>query len=215
MAARDAESGEALSDVDVRNEVVTLFLAGHETTALLLTWGFTLLGRHPEIVQRLREEVASVVGDRAPSMDDCQRLTYMRQTIDEILRLRSPTWTVARDAQKADEISGFRVRPGDIVMPMNYLTHRHPEFWPDPERFDPLRFTPEAARLRPRAAYYPFSTGPRMCIGNTFSIVEAQVILTLLLQRTEFSLATDAETKMVAGVTMRPGAPVPLRIKFK
>jgi cytochrome P450 len=201
--------------VDLRDEVITLFLAGHETTALLLTWGFTLLGRNPQVVEKLRAEVARELQDRAPSYDDCQRLTYMRQTIDEILRLRSPTWTVGRDTLSDAELGGFRIRRGDMVLPVNYLTHRHPEFWPDPERFDPERFAPELAATRPRTAYFPFSAGPRICIGNTFALVEAQVVLTRLLQRSEFELATDQAVPPIAGITLRPGAPVPVRFKLK
>ncbi|HSP81983.1 MAG TPA: cytochrome P450, partial [Myxococcaceae bacterium] len=142
LDARDADTGEGLSDKELRDEVITLFLAGHETTALMLTWGFTLLGEHPEVVRRMREEVERELGGREPTAEDLPKLAYVRQVIDEILRLRSPTWTVARDVVEDDVILGHRVCAGERVLPVSYLTHRHPDFWDEPQRFDPDRFSP-------------------------------------------------------------------------
>jgi len=215
LAARDEDTGQALENVDVRNEVITLFLAGHETTALLLTWGFTLLGKAPDVVARMREEIQRVVGDRVPTMDDCYNLTYVRQVVDEILRLRSPVWTVARDAVGEDDLGGFKVLKDDVVMPVSFLTHRHPEFWPNPDKFDPENFSPERSKGRPRGAYYPFSIGPRICIGKEFSLVEAVVVLVLLFQRAEFSLASQEEVGLVPMVTLRPAGPVHVNLKWK
>lgn len=215
IAARDADTGEALRDEEIRNEVVTLFVAGHETTALALSWGFALLGHAPEVVARMRDEVRSVLGDRPPTAADIPRLVYVRQVIDEILRLRCPVWTVARDTQQDDEIGGFRIRAGDIVLPSAYLTHRHPDFWDEPERFDPERFTPERVKERPQWAYYPFSLGQRMCIGNTFSLVESQVVLALLLQQCDFELVDLRPVPQRATFTLRPGRPIKVRIRFR
>lgn len=215
IAARDADTGEALSDAEIRNEVVTLFVAGHETTALALSWGFALLGRAPDVVARMRDEVHRVLGERPPTAADLPKLVYLRQVIDEILRLRCPIWTVARDTQQDDEIGGFRVRARDIVLPSAYLTHRHPEFWEDPERFDPERFTPERVKARPQWAYYPFSLGQRMCIGNTFSLVESQVVLALLLQRCDFALVDPRPVPQRATFTLRPGRSIKVRIRFR
>jgi cytochrome P450 len=215
LDARDADTGEGLSDAELRNEVITFFLAGHETTALALTWGFTLLGRHPEVVRRMRAEVDAVLGGREPTPEDLPKLAYVRQVVDEILRLRSPTWTVARDVVEDDVLGGFRVRKGETVMPVNYLTHRHPDFWPDPERFDPERFTPERSKGRTTWAYYPFSLGPRMCIGNIFSLFEAQVVLAMLLQQADFELLPEAlAAEPVASVTLRPSGPVPVKVRW-
>ena len=213
--SRDADTGESLSDTELRNEVITLVLAGHETTALLLTWGFTLLGRHPEIVERMRTEVRTVLGDREPTADDLPRLTYLRQVIDEILRLRSPVWTLGRDVVADDVIAGYRVYAGETVMPLTFLTQRHPAFWDDPERFDPERFTPERIKARHNWVYYPFSLGPRMCIGNLFTLVEAQVILAMLLQRADFSLASLRPVPPKATITQRPSLPIPLRLSWR
>ncbi len=213
--ARDAETGEALSDRELRDEVITLVLAGHETTALLITWGFTLLGRHPEVVARMRAQVDAVLGDRAPTADDLPRLPYLRQVVDEILRLRSPVWALGRDVVAEDTLCGFRVYPGETVMPLPYFTHRHPAFWDEPERFDPERFLPERAKARHHFAYYPFSVGPRMCIGNIFSLVEAQVILAMLLQRCDFSLPSLAPVPPKALMTLRPSGPVNVQLRWR
>jgi cytochrome P450 len=215
LEAKDADTGEGLSDGELRNEVITLFLAGHETTALLLTWGFTLLGRHPDVVAKMRAEVAAVLGDRDPVADDLPALPYLRQVIDEILRLRSPTWTVARDVMADDVLLGHQVRAGETVLPCSYLAHRHPAFWEEPERFDPERFTPERTKARPQGAYFPFSLGPRMCIGNVFSLVEAQVVLAMLLRRADFELAPGPLPEPVAQITLRPKGPVNLRLAWR
>jgi len=213
--ARDADTGEALTDRELRDEVITLVLAGHETTALLLTWGFTLLGKHPEIVSRMRAEVTEVLGERVPTADDLPKLVYLRQVVDEILRLRTPTWALGRDVAENDVLCGLRVFKGETVMPLVFLTHRHPTFWEDPERFDPDRFAPGRARGRHHWAYVPFSAGPRMCIGNLFTLAEAQVILAMLLQRGEFELASLKPVATRPMMTLRPGGPVPLRLRWR
>jgi cytochrome P450 len=139
----------------------------------------------------------------------------LRQVIDEILRVRPPAWTLGRDVAGDDTIGGFRVHKGEMVSPIVYLTHRHPDFWPDPERFDPERFTPARVESRHRYAYAPFSAGPRMCIGNLFTLCEAQIILAMMLQRCDFELATERAIPMKPMMTLRPGAPVPLRLRWK
>jgi cytochrome P450 len=213
--ARDAESGEGLTDRELRDEVVTLVLAGHETTALLLTWGFTLLGQHPEVVLRMRGEVEQILGDRDPTPEDLPKLTYLGYVIDEILRLRPPTWATGRDVVADDVVCGHRVYAGETVMPMMFLTHRHPGFWEEPSRFDPERFRPERARGRHHAAYLPFSTGPRMCIGNHFTLIEAKIILAMLLQRAEVELVSHRPVPARAGMTVRPAAPVGVRLRWR
>jgi cytochrome P450 len=213
--ARDADTGEALGDKELRDEVITLVLAGHETTALLLTWGFTLLGRHPEIISRMRAEITDVLGDRVPTAEDLPKLVYLRQVVDEILRLRTPTWALGRDVAEDDVLCGMRVYKGETVMPLVFLTHRHPVFWEDPERFDPERFQPSRAKGRHQWAYVPFSAGPRMCIGNLFTMAEAQVILAMLLQRGDFELASLKPVPTKPMMTLRPGAPVKMRLRWR
>jgi cytochrome P450 len=215
LDARDAETGATLNDQDVRNEVVTLFLAGHETTALLLTWGFTVLAREPAVVAQMRAEIARIVGDREPTPADVPKLQYVRRVIDEILRLRAPVYSTARDVVADDVLGGFRIRAGEIALPVIFLTHRHPAFWPDPDRFDPDRFLPEAVKARHHWAYLPFSLGPRMCIGNIFSLVEATVIFTMLLQHVEFEIDPTRVPPPKAAITMRPDGPVPMKIRWR
>jgi cytochrome P450 len=213
--ARDADTGEALTDRELRDEVITLVLAGHETTALLLTWGFTLLGRHPEIISRMRAEVSEVLGDRVPTAEDLPKLVYVRQVIDEILRLRTPTWALGRDIAEDDVLCGMKVYKGETVMPLVFLTHRHPAIWEDPERFDPERFAPARAKGRHHWAYVPFSAGPRMCIGNLFTLAEAQVILAMMLQRGDFELASLKPVPTKPMMTLRPGGPVNVRVRWR
>jgi cytochrome P450 len=215
LEARDADTGEPLTDRELRDEILTLVLAGHETTALLLTWGFTLLGRAPEVVARMRSEVADVMGDREPRADDLPRLTYLKQTIEEILRIRPPAWIFGRDVLSDGNLCGYRVHAGELVMPIPYLTHRHPQFWDDPERFDPTRFDPERVKERPNWAYCPFSAGPRSCIGNLFTMAEAQVILAMFLQQADFELASHAPVPLRPLITLRPGGPVDVRVRWR
>jgi cytochrome P450 len=215
MAARDEESGEPLSDLELRDEVLTLVMAGHETTALLMTWGFTLLGREPEVVARVRAELDQVLNGREPTADDLPKLVYLKQVIHEILRLRPPAWILGRDVAADGELAGFRVRAGELVTPLPYLTHRHPEFWPEPERFNPENFSAERVKERPNWAYYPFSAGPRSCIGNLFTLTEAQVIFALLLQQADFSLAHDTPVPLKPMMTLRPDGPVDVRLRWR
>lgn len=215
LEAKDQDTGESLGDRELRDEIVTLILAGHETTALLLSWGFTLLGRHPEVVRKMRSEMTAVCGDRAPEPEDLQKLVYTGWVIDEMLRLRAPVWAVARDVVADDDIAGFRVHKGETVMPLVFLTHRHPGFWEDPDRFDPERFSPEKKEGRHHGAYLPFSSGPRVCIGNIFTMIEAKIILCHLLQRADIELAHFRDIPEAVGMTMRPGAPIQVRLRWR
>jgi cytochrome P450 len=214
LGARDADTGKQLTDQELRNEVITLFLAGHETTALLMTWGFVLLSKHPEVVAKMREEVDRVVGDRVPTAEDVAQLHYVRRVIDEILRVRSPVWCTARDAAGPDVLQGFRVEKGDLVMPLFYLTHRHPEFWKNPEAFDPDRFSPEQSKGRHHWSYLPFSMGPRICIGNVFSLTEGALLFATLLQQIEWSMDGD-DVAMDPSITLRPKGEVPVRVRWR
>lgn len=204
MAARDEETGAAMDDELLRDEVLTLLLAGHETTAMALTWCAYRLSGHPDVRRKLQHEVDTSLAGRTPGFGDVGALSYTRMVIDESMRLHPPVWAIARVATEADAVGGYPVAPGRVLFLSPYATHRHPEFWPNPEGFDPERFTPEAVRERHRFAYFPFAAGARVCIGNTFALLEAQLILAMIAQRFEIDLEPGRAIEPQALVTMRP-----------
>ena len=186
--ARDEDTGESLNDEQVRNEIALMMFAGHETTAVTLTWTFYLLSGHPEVECQLHAELADVLGGRAPTIQDLPDLRYTRMVIEESMRLYPPAWGVARQSVQADEIGGYHI-PADagLSLIINNV-HRDPRWWPDPEKFDPGRFTPERSADRPGFAYLPFGGGPRLCIGNQFAMTEAQMVLATIAQRYKLRL---------------------------
>jgi cytochrome P450 len=204
LSARDAETGEGMSDKQLRDEMLTIMLAGHETTANALSWCWYLLAQHPEAEVRLHEELERVLGGRAPSREDIPELKYTRMVIEEAMRLYPPVFIFARTAMEEDWIGGVRIKPGAMMIIHPYITHRNPNLWPEPERFIPERFAPEETAKRHRYAYLPFGGGPRICIGNGFALTEAAVILATLAQRYRLRLAPGHEVKPVGHVTLRP-----------
>ncbi|MFZ5442074.1 MAG: cytochrome P450 [Myxococcota bacterium] len=216
LGSRDAETNQPLTDTEVRDEVFTMFVAGHETTALTLTWLFTLLDGRRDVLDAMREEVDRVLGDRDPTFEDVPKLLFLRQVVDETLRLRGPVAMVARNVVADDEVMGFQVKKGDVVMPFFHGLHRHPDFWDEPEKFDPTRFSPERSQKRNPWSYLPFSGGQRQCIGNTFSLVESVVLLAQLLRRFEVEVAPGQDqVKQVAIVTVRPDRPVHVTLRAR
>lgn len=161
----------------MRDELVTLLLAGHETTASTLGWSFYLLDEHPHVWQRLHDEAVAVLGDRAPTSEDLHQLRYTTMVVEEVMRMYPPVWILPRLAQRDDEVGGYHVPAGSDVVISPYIMHRHPAFWKDPERFDPERFDPAAVVDRPRYAYIPFGAGPRFCVGNNLGMMEAVFVL--------------------------------------
>jgi cytochrome P450 len=183
MRARDEQTGEAMSDSLLRDESITIFFAGHETTARTLTFLFYALATHPEVEARLYEEVNTVLADRIPTVADLKQLPYTLQVIKETLRLYPAAPLYARDAVAADVIDGTPIASGSLMMPFPYATHRHPDFWPNPERFDPDRWSPEAEAGRHPYAFHPFAAGQRICLGNNFSLFETQTLVAMLVSR--------------------------------
>ncbi|MGA9521473.1 MAG: cytochrome P450 [Myxococcaceae bacterium] len=204
MAARDEETGEGMSDTQLRDEVMTLFLSGHETTAGALTWTFYLLSKNPSARQRLLEEVATVLQGRTPTAADMPSLPYTTRVLQESMRLYPPAWTVTRRAIDRDTLGGYDVPAGTFVFLSPMVTHRHPEFWPDPESFDPDRFLPERFSSLPKQAYFPFGAGPRGCIGNGFAMLEAQLVLACVSQRYQLELVPDHPVVLEPLVSLRP-----------
>jgi cytochrome P450 len=203
LAARDPETGEGMSDKQLRDEILTILLAGHETVASALTWTWYLLARHPEAEARLHEELDRVLGGRVPGFADLAELEWTRMVIEEAMRLYPPAHTISRTAIGEDCIGGVRVPPGAAITISAYLTHRNPNLWRNPERFAPERFAPGAVAQRHRFAYLPFGGGPRICIGNGLAIVEAKAIVATIAQRYRVRLAPGHVVEPIGLVTLR------------
>ena len=208
MDARDEETGARMSDTQLRDEVMTIFLAGHETTAIALGWTWLLLSRYPAIARRVRTELAEVLGGRAPGVDDLRRLVYVEQVVKESLRLFPPAWIISRCAIGADRIGGYDILPDTIVFASPYVTHRLSRLWDNPEGFDPDRFEPSTAESRPPFAYFPFGGGPRQCIGNSFAMMELVLVVATLAQRCRLDLAPGPPPGLRPSITLRPAAPI-------
>lgn len=204
LAMRDEETGEGMSDQQARDEVVTLFFAGHETTAATMTWAFYLLSQHPDVEERVREELKSVLDGRVPSYADLSKLTYTQQVIQEALRLYPAAYLFAREALTADQIDGYPIPPKTLIFITPFITHRNASYWPNPEVFDPSRFTPEQVSSRPRHHYFPFGEGPHICIGNNFALMEMQLILATALQRYRLKLVPNHPVALRPEATLRP-----------
>lgn len=212
MRARD-EAGEAMSDEQVRDEALTLFIAGHETTATALSWCIYLLAQHPDIYAKVQQEIDGVLQGRSPAYADLPRLPYTLQVIKEAMRLYPPGWLLNRRALRPLEIAGYQVRKGQLVMVSIYTIHRRPDYFPDPERFDPDRFLPENEKCLPRHAYVPFGAGPRICIGNHFALMEAHLLVATLMQRVAFESVPGQQIAPEGQLTLRqkPGFRAVLR----
>jgi cytochrome P450 len=213
LSARDEETDECLSDRELRDQVMTIFLAGHETTAVALSWTWYLLSRHPEIRRRLLNELSDVLGGRVPTVDDLTQLPYLGHVVDEALRLFPPAWILSRRPIEDDEIMGYRIPARAPVFLSPYLTHRHPTFWSNPEGVDPGRFEAEVVAARPRFAYFPFGGGPRQCIGLAFASVEARLVLATIAQVFLLDLVPGHPVALDPRITLRPryGLPMTLR----
>jgi cytochrome P450 len=204
MEARDEDTGERLTDEELRDEAMTLIFAGHETTANALTWTWWLLAQQPTAARRLRDEVTSVLGDRAPGVQDLPKLVYTQNAVKEAMRLMPPAWAIGRMPLADDEIDGYHIPAGSMMLLPTCVTHRDPAHWEDPEAFDPDRFGAERSASRHKMAYYPFSAGPRVCIGNNFSLMESTFVVAAVAQR--FRLALDSSRPLVIepSLTLRP-----------
>ena len=217
LYAVDDETGQGMSEKQLRDECVTLFSAGHETTAVSMAWLTYLLTRHPEVLTRLRAEVEAALGNYVPGVLPAvaafRAMPYSLQVIQEGMRLYPPAWAMSRMALGDDQIGQFRIPKGDTVLLSPYLLHHDPQSWPDPERFDPDRFRPEREKERPAYAYLPFGGGPRLCIGNQFALLEMQILLALLVQRFDMQLASNKPIIPKPLITLRPSRAVEVRLE--
>ncbi|RYG66948.1 cytochrome P450 [bacterium] len=203
LDARDPETGEGMSDRQLMDEALTLLAAGHETTADALAWSFALLAQNPEKREALEAEARTLNGQE-PQFEDMARLPYSRMVFEEALRLYPPVWVMTREAKNDDEIAGFPVAARSTIMVPAFLTHRHPEFWPDPEKFEPERFLPEVADTRPRFAYFPFGGGPRLCLGQNYALMEGQIVLSMVAARFRLDLHNGVMPEKHPSLVLRP-----------
>ena len=213
MLARDEQTGEAMSDALLRDESITIFFAGHETTARTLNFLFYALAQHPEVEQRMVAEIEPVLGGRTPTVEDLKRLPYTLQVIKETLRLYPAAPLYARDVVADDQMDGVHLPGGTRVLPFPYATHRHPGFWPDPERFDPERWTAEAEAARHPYAFHPFAAGKRICLGNNFSLFETHVITAMLVPRFHLQLKPGHQPQVVMEGTIASKNGMPMTIE--
>lgn len=213
LAARDAETGEGMTDEQVRDEVIGFFIAGHETVSSALSWAWYLLAKNPECWRKMKAEVDEVLGDRRPTVEDVPKLAYTTNVLWESMRLYPPIFVLMRCAVEDDEIGGFHVPAGSNIVLCAYVTHRHPDFYPNPEGFDPDRFTPEFVQNLHRMAYFPFSGGPRKCIGHSFAMMEMPIVLAMVTQRYRLDLVPGYPVVPEPAISLRPRDPLMMTVE--
>ncbi len=211
-SAASGADGPTLSDEDIRDEIMTMFVAGHETTATGVTWCLYLLALHPRYQQQIAAEAEAALGNRPVTWDDLPQLGVAQRAFEESIRLYPPVWRISRHATGPDRLGGFPIPSGSVIIISPYLVHRDPKSWPDPERFDPSRFDQAASQSQPRGVYLPFGAGQRMCPGGSFAIAEAQVILATLCRRFVFEPVPGFEPSFEPRLTLRPKGGMPLRL---
>lgn len=204
IEARDELTGEALSDQEIRDQILTLLIAGYETTASAMTWFWYLLAQHPEVEQKLRQEIATTLGNTAPTYQDLPRLTYTKMVIQEVLRLYPPIWIFARSPLQRDRLGDYELPAPTIAYISPLVIHRHPGFWESPDEFRPERFDPALEQPYPELAYIPFGSGARSCIGRNFAMMMMQLIIPKILQDYHFQLVPNQRVKPKFDITLHP-----------
>lgn len=207
------KDGTPLSDDEIRDECFTLLIAGYETVASGMTWILYLLAQRPELRAQLRQEVQKVTAGTAPTFDHLAQFDLLTRTVNESFRLYPPSWLITRQALQADTIGGYDIPAGALLVVCPYAIHRHEAFWPEPEQFDPNRFTAAAEQTRHKFAYIPFGGGPHLCIGRPFALMEAQLTLATILLNYDFTLAVTPPIGHKPQVTIRPEGGVPLQLR--
>lgn len=213
LLSEDAE-GHRMSDQEIRDEATTLFSAGHETTSNALTWAWYLLAQHPEVEAKLQHELATVLAGRRPTIADLRNLPYTHQVLKESMRLYPPAWTLMmRETVRDTQLGGYEIPQGWIVFVPPYVLHRHPDYWDQPDIFNPDRFAPEHADKIHRYQYFPFGGGEHVCIGNSFAMMEAALILATIASRYSMSLAPNQEVTPKAKITLMPENGIKMRVQ--
>jgi len=214
MNARD-EDGSGMSDKQLRDEVLTFLLAGHETTALALSWTWYLLSQYADVEEKLHAELQNVLAGRSPEFADLPVLAYTDRVLKESMRLYPPAWSLARTAIDDFELRGYKIPAGANVVMSQWIMHRNPRYFADPEKFDPDRWLDPAMQKLPRFVYFPFGGGPRQCIGNMFAMMEATLLLATVAQRFQFRLVPDHPVIAVPSFTLRPKHGIKMRLEAR
>jgi cytochrome P450 len=215
LHARHESDGSGMTDKQLRDEAMTLFLAGHETTALVLSWGWYLLAQHAEVVEKLEAELRQALGGRTPTVADLPNLRYTEMVVQEVMRLYPPAYAIGRQATDACTLDGYAVPAGGTILMSQWVVHRDPRYFDDPERFYPERWTDGLAKRLPRYAYFPFGGGQRVCIGNTFALMELPLVLATIAQRFRFTLPPGPPVRPRPQLTLQPDRPVRLKLEAR
>jgi cytochrome P450 len=213
IASTAKESDKRVGDRRMRDELVTLLLAGHETTASTVGWTLNLVSQHPEVRQRLHDEAVEVYGDGRPEYEDLHRLRYTNMVLQEAMRLYPPVWILPRRALADDEVGGYDVPAGSEVLICPYIMHRHPRYWPEPDSFNPERFDPDVKSDRPRYAHLPFGAGPRFCVGNHLGMMESSFIISTLMRELRLERVPGTNVKPEPMMSLRLGGGLPLKVR--
>lgn len=213
MNSRDEESVTQMDDKQLRDEVMTVFLAGHETSANVLTWTLYFLSKYPETEYKVYEEIKNNLGERIVVYDDLPKFVYTTQVLKEIMRLYPPVWLLGRQSIEEDFIDGFKIPKGMHLRISPYVLHRHPKFWNNPEKFDPDRFVNDKEKKLHKFAYIPFGAGPRLCIGQNFAMIEMLIITLLIVQKYKLALVPDQSTEIGQLITLRPKYDILITLK--
>ena len=207
------DDGKRMTEQQLRHEAMTLYLAGHETTALTLSWSWYLLAQHPQVEEKLAAEWATVLNGRTPTADDLAHLPYTEAVITEAMRVYPPVYLIGREATTDLELGGYRVRKGTTIFMSQWVSHRDPKYFPGPEEFLPERWLDGLAKRLPKYVYYPFGGGPRVCIGNTFALMEASILLAAVGQKYRFTLEPDPPVELQPQITLLPKPGIPAVLK--
>lgn len=214
LLSRD-EDGNGLTDREIRDQAMTLFFAGHETTAHAMTWAWYLLAKNPHVVERLQREIDEVTGGARLTVADLKELPYLEWMFHEAMRVLPSVWVFMKETTEDVEVRGYRIPKGSPVVISPWVTHHDERWFPSPETFDPERWSPERAKSIPKGAYVPFSGGQRICIGKTFAMMEARLCLGSMLQRLTPAVAQDYRAKFKAELSMHPDGPLPIEVQFR
>jgi cytochrome P450 len=215
MEATYEDTGLQMENKQLRDEVMTLFVAGHETTANALSWTLYLLARYPDELEKCKKEIETVLQGANPTFEMLHELKYLSMVLEESLRMYPPAWIIGRKAIQTDEIGGYKIAPNHNVMISPYALHRDKRFWDEPNKFNPLRFLPDEVKKRPKFAYLPFGGGPRLCIGNNFAIMEMQIVLAMLIQQLNFKLVKNKKVVAEPLITLRPASGIWMKLKSR